>query len=112
MARYQALTHTHIFAPVSVEISGACGSEALIAGGISSSTKDPSTLSHLLQQVSVAIQSAMQPHSWAHVPLVLVKVIFCKFKFILFLVQSYCYCINFIIRNFLFVCFIIHLLVC
>ena len=60
-AKYQALTHTHIFTPVAVETSGACGPDALslfrdIAGRISSTTKDPSALSHLLQQVSVAIQ--------------------------------------------------------
>ena len=60
-AKYQTLTHTHIFTPVSVETSGACGPEALslfrdIAGRISSTTKDLSALSYLLQQVSVAIQ--------------------------------------------------------
>ena len=60
MAKYQALTHTHIFTPVAVETSGACGPDALslfrdIAGRISSTTKDPSALSHLLQQVYVAI---------------------------------------------------------
>ena len=65
MARYQALTHTHIFAPVSVEISGACGPEA--------------------------------------------KIIFCKFKFILFLVQSYCYCYYY--KSF-YVCSLYYLLTC
>ena len=43
-AKYQALTHTHIFTPVSVETSGACGPEALslfrdIAGRISYTTR-------------------------------------------------------------------------
>ena len=61
-SKYQALTHTHThyFVPVSVETSGACGSEALslfhdIASRVTSTTKDTFTLSQLLQQVSLAI---------------------------------------------------------
>ena len=79
-AKYQALTHTHIFTPVSMETSGACGPEALsllcdIAGRISSTTTDLSALSYLLQQVSVAIQRG-NAAAWAAAPLVLVMVSF------------------------------------
>ena len=52
-AKYQALTHTYIFTPVSVETSGACGPEALslfrdIAGCISSTTNNIKPLRSLL----------------------------------------------------------------
>ena len=60
-ADHRKRANTHIFTPVSVETSGACGAEALylfhdIVGRISSTTKDLFALSYLLQQVSVAIQ--------------------------------------------------------